>query len=82
MREILQKSAIQYRTKFLHQTVPVIWEQGQKQKDGGWIMEGLSTNYIRVQALSAVNLWNTISYVNLKEECGKYMIGEIEKHSQ
>ncbi len=78
MRIALQKSAANYRAGFLNQTVPVLWERGNKKEDNRWIMEGLSTNYLRVQTESAENLWNTISFVYLRENCGKYMAGEIE----
>lgn len=77
MRSVLQESAKRYRARFVNRVVPVLWEKGQRSGAEGWIMEGLSTNYIRVQAASAMDLWNTLSRVKLKEDHGVCMIGEI-----
>lgn len=79
MREVLQQSAASYHAGFLGKTIPVLWERGQKQGKNSWIMEGLSTNYLRVQAESIMNLWNIISPVTLKEDHTKSFIGEIER---
>ena len=79
VQDILLKSANQYKAAFIHKPVSVIWEQGLKQKDGSWIMRGLSTNYLRVQAHAEKNIWNTLSTVILLEDIGKYMLGEISK---
>jgi len=79
MREVLQQFAASYRAGFLGKTISVLWERGQKQGKNSWIMEGLSTNYLRVQAESIMNLWNIISPVTLKEDHTKSFIGEIER---
>ncbi|MGV8027008.1 MAG: MiaB/RimO family radical SAM methylthiotransferase [Anaerolineaceae bacterium] len=78
MRTVLQQSSVRYRTGFLGKTIPVLWERGQKQENDTWVMEGLSTNYLRIQAESIQNLWNMISMVTLKEDHKKYLLSEIE----
>ncbi|MHB8807046.1 MAG: MiaB/RimO family radical SAM methylthiotransferase [Anaerolineaceae bacterium] len=82
MRAVLQRSAVRYRAGFLGKNIPVLWERGQKHGDDLWTMEGLSTNYLRVQAESTENLWNMISSVTLREDHKKYLYGEIERQSQ
>lgn len=77
MRAVLQRSSDQYRDRFLHCTVPVLWERAKKIGDAEWMMEGLSANYLRVQAQSDKDMWNMISLVKLTANVGKSVLGEI-----
>lgn len=77
MRAVLRDSAAQYRQQFIKQKVRVVWERGKLAEDGKWTMSGLSTNYLRVQAPSDVNRWNTISEVMLLEDKGSYLLGDL-----
>lgn len=79
MRAVLRDSAIRYRTCFLEKKVRVVWERGKVEMEGKWTMSGLSTNYLRIQAISNENRWNTISDVKLVEDKGAYLLGKIER---
>ncbi len=77
MLAVLKESSSRYRGRFLGKTIPVLWEKGKKVKNGNWLMEGLSKNYLRVQAEAVENLWNTISMVHLQEVQMKVLKGVI-----
>ena len=81
MRTVLKESASRYRSRFLGTTIPVLWERGRKAEKGGWLMDGLSSNYLRVQAEAVDNLWNTVSMVHLQDIQMKGFKGEIEIES-
>lgn len=65
LRGMLEEAGLAYRTQFLGRTLPVLWESAQSVSDG-WLMEGLTGNYLRVRALAAQSLWNRISPVCLE----------------
>jgi threonylcarbamoyladenosine tRNA methylthiotransferase MtaB len=67
MRLLFAELAYGFRSRFVGQKMNVLWESARKQADGGWIMEGLTGNYMRAQALAESNLWNQISQVELKQ---------------
>ena len=78
MRIAIKEATARYRNRFLRKTVPVLWERGHKiENREEWFMEGLSRNYLRVQADAKDDLWNTISMVALKEINDKGMLGKI-----
>ncbi len=77
MHMVLKESASRYRNGFLGEAIPILWEKGEKVKDGYWLMDGLSSNYLRVQAEAVENLWNTISMVHLEKEQMKGLKGVI-----
>lgn len=79
MRAALRDSAARYRANFLGQKLRVVWERGKLTPEGTWIMSGLSTNYLRVQAVSAENRWNTISEVKILEDKDSYLLANIER---
>ncbi len=79
MREVLEESGVRYRASYLKKTVRVLWERVWKDETGDWIMDGISTNYMRVRAKAGQNLWNQISQVKLVEDSGRFMEGIIEK---
>ncbi len=66
MHELLTRSGMDYRRKFIGRTVPVLWESAKKVEDG-YRMGGWSPQYIRVEAHSAVDGWNQIQMVELTE---------------
>jgi len=76
LREVLAESARAYREQFLGKVVSVLWESAQEQ-DKGWLMTGLTGQYLRVQAFSLENVWNQIQDVRLLEDGEKAMRGEI-----
>jgi threonylcarbamoyladenosine tRNA methylthiotransferase MtaB len=79
MRAALRDSAVHYRARFIGQKLRVVWERGKLTQEGTWIMSGLSTNYLRVQAVSTDNRWNTVSEVEILEDKNGYLLGKIER---
>ena len=79
MRAVLRDSAIRYRARFMGQKIRVVWERGKLTQEGTWLMSGLSTNYLRVKAVSAENRWNMISEVEILEDKDGYLLGKIER---
>lgn len=78
MREAFQKSAAQYRASFLERYVTVLWERTRKINEEDWILEGISSNYLRVRVNATRNLWNQVSTVKLVENAGRFMTGRLQ----
>lgn len=77
LRAITAQSAAVYRQRFVGQTLPVLWESVRGQEEGGWRMEGLTGNYLRVQALCASPRWNEIDLTRLAGAQDEILLGEI-----
>ncbi len=67
VREVLEKSAKNYRENFLNQELPVLWEGGSLTDQGEWDVTGLTDNYLRVWARSPQSLRNEVVPVRLVE---------------
>jgi threonylcarbamoyladenosine tRNA methylthiotransferase MtaB len=67
LHDALEESAKAYRQKFLGQTMSVLWESVSEVGDGGWQMEGLTENYLRVNAFAPSPRWNEIDTVYVDE---------------
>ena len=67
LHEALEESAKAYRQKFVGQTVSVLWESTSEMGEWGWQMEGLTENYLRVQAFAPSPRWNEIDRVRITE---------------
>jgi threonylcarbamoyladenosine tRNA methylthiotransferase MtaB len=65
MRSILAQSQIEYEQRFYDRRLDVLWESVSHNGDKGWLMHGLSQNYLTVCAWSEQNIWNTISPVKI-----------------
>jgi threonylcarbamoyladenosine tRNA methylthiotransferase MtaB len=65
LRSALDESAESYRQKFIGQTMAVLWESTSEMGEWGWQMEGLTGNYLRVNAFAASPRWNEIDLVKL-----------------
>jgi len=65
LREVFEAGANSYRERFVGQKVSVLWESATEFNDGGWQMQGLTGNYLRVKAASKRPLWNEISTVRI-----------------
>jgi threonylcarbamoyladenosine tRNA methylthiotransferase MtaB len=65
LRKVIGNSSFRYRSKFLGQTLPVLWESAAVLGRNGWKMSGLTDNYLRVSALAPQDLWNQITKVKL-----------------
>ena len=62
-----EESARSYRQKFVGQTMSVLWESTSEMGEWGWRMEGLTGNYLRVNAFAASPRWNEIDRVKIDE---------------
>jgi threonylcarbamoyladenosine tRNA methylthiotransferase MtaB len=65
MRAALAESAHDYRSGFLGQVLPVLWESATEIETGVWQLSGLTDNYLRVHAHTHHCLWNQITPVHL-----------------
>jgi threonylcarbamoyladenosine tRNA methylthiotransferase MtaB len=63
----LEESAGSYRQRFVGQMMPVLWESVSEMGEWGWQMEGLTGNYLRVNAFASSPRWNEIDRVVLTE---------------
>ncbi|UCF60229.1 MAG: MiaB/RimO family radical SAM methylthiotransferase [Anaerolineaceae bacterium] len=77
VRNITGKSAQSFRTAFLGETLPVLWEKACPSESNRWELSGLTDNYIRVRSESREKLNNQISLVRLLELEGEKMRGEL-----
>src|ERR1044071_4186183 len=66
LREALDESEKSYRQKFIGQTMPVLWESTSEMGEWGWQMEGLTPNYLRVQAFASSPRWNELDHVEIQ----------------
>lgn len=65
VRAVLEESALAYRSGFIGQTLPVLWEGTSRLTEAGWILEGLTDNYLRVTAIAPEVRWNQMNDVRL-----------------
>jgi threonylcarbamoyladenosine tRNA methylthiotransferase MtaB len=65
LRKALDESAASYRRKFAGQEMSVLWETTSEMGEYGWQMEGLTGNYLRVQAFAPSPRWNEVDIVTL-----------------
>jgi threonylcarbamoyladenosine tRNA methylthiotransferase MtaB len=77
LHDALEESAKSYRQTFIGQTMPVLWESTSEMGEWGWQMEGLTGNYLRVNAFAPSPKWNEIDLVKLNEFDGGRMLGVI-----
>jgi threonylcarbamoyladenosine tRNA methylthiotransferase MtaB len=77
MRALLAELATHYRERFIGAELTVLWETATAQPDGLWLLEGLTDNYLRVEALADKRLWNSFSRVSLKMQTGDGLSGQI-----
>ena len=76
-RALFEESANAYRRKFVGRTLPVLWESTTRLDEQGWQMEGLTGNYLRVNALTGAARWNEMDEVELIENGDGSMRGVI-----
>ncbi len=77
LREVFAESAAAYRTRFIGQTLTVLWESTGQLSDSGWQMEGLTDNYLRVAASAPEPRWNRLEAVRLIGLSEDSLRGEI-----
>ena len=79
LQEALEESAKSYRQKFVGRTMSVLWESTSEMGEWGWQMEGLTGNYLRVNAFAPSPRWNEIDGVEITESGGDRLKGVITK---
>jgi tRNA A37 methylthiotransferase MiaB len=77
LRAVLEESAHAYRSGFIGQTLPVLWEGSSRLTDAGWTLEGLTDNYLRVKTVAPEARWNQMDKVQLVSIDGDGMKGRI-----
>ena len=75
MRGVVQQSTDAYHQRFVGTTQEVLWESG-KQTDAGWLMSGLTRNYLRVKKITPETRWNQLEDVVLNRLDGNVFISE------
>jgi threonylcarbamoyladenosine tRNA methylthiotransferase MtaB len=77
LHDALEESAKVYREQFVGQTMSVLWESTSEMGEWGWQMEGLTQNYLRVNAFAPSPRWNEIDAVKITEVTGGGIKGII-----
>jgi len=77
LRGLFDELGSAYRKDFTGVVLPVLWEASAVRDERGWQMEGLTGNYIRVQAHAPAPRWNRVDEVRLLEVTGEGMRGEL-----
>lgn len=65
MRALLEEAASLYQGNFVGKTLPVLWESATALGPDGWHLNGITDNYLRVNAHAPQRLWNQITPVYL-----------------
>lgn len=76
LREVFDAMAAAYRQRFIGQMREVLWETAREHGTRGWLMSGLTDNYLRVQAWLPEPRWNKRQMVVLKTLDGELFWGE------
>jgi threonylcarbamoyladenosine tRNA methylthiotransferase MtaB len=77
LREVFEEGAKAYRQRFLGQETSALWESVTQMNGQGWQMEGLTGNYLRVQAIAPQPRWNHLDCVKLTRQTDDGLGGEI-----
>lgn len=81
LHEALEESAKTYRQQFVEKTLSVLWESVSEMGEEGWQMEGLTGNYLRVQAFTSSPRWNEIDLVRINDSDNGTLKGETIESS-
>jgi tRNA A37 methylthiotransferase MiaB len=77
LHDALEESAKSYRRIFVGRTLSVLWESTSEMGEWGWQMEGLTGNYLRVNAFAPSPRWNEIDLVRVDQSEGSRILGVI-----
>ncbi len=77
LRKIFAEAAQVYASRFVGQTLSVLWESSDQLSDHGWRMEGLTDNNLRVAAIAPEPRWNRLDRVRLAAQGSEWLEGEI-----
>ena len=77
LRDVFARAERDYQSKFLGQSVSVLWESSTPASEASFRLEGLSDNYLRVSSTSAGPRWNQVDDVQLKMMDANGIHGDI-----
>jgi threonylcarbamoyladenosine tRNA methylthiotransferase MtaB len=77
VRESLSRSALEFRRRSLGEPAKVLWEATRGLTPKGWLMSGLSDNYLRVSAYTPQPRKNQIDEVRLTTLMGEEILAEL-----
>jgi threonylcarbamoyladenosine tRNA methylthiotransferase MtaB len=78
LRLLFAEASQAYRSAFIGQVLPVLWESAVGSSVEGWEMSGLTGNYLRVHARSSRSLWNQITPVRLSAMTSEGLFGQVQ----
>ena len=78
LRKLVANSTELYQEQFVGQQLSVLWENMEENHLGGWNLEGLTDNYIRVKAQSSQPLWNQITPTQINAAKTGNLVGSVE----
>jgi tRNA A37 methylthiotransferase MiaB len=76
MRAVIEGARQVYQESFLGKVEKVLWERSKK-VGSCWLVDGLTDNYLRVQAEAEQDMQNQFSDVCITESSGSKMNGVI-----
>ncbi len=82
MRLALGVSSQTYRRGYIGKKMTVLWETVSQYDSRGWLMEGLTGNYLRIRARLPEMRWNCLDDVFITGEEGDILTGEISVQDQ
>ncbi|HXD10721.1 MAG TPA: tRNA (N(6)-L-threonylcarbamoyladenosine(37)-C(2))-methylthiotransferase MtaB [Anaerolineales bacterium] len=74
---LLAESAKSYRQRFIGRRMSVLWESTSEMGEWGWQMEGLTENFLRLQAFAPSPRWNELDEVVLVQMTDNCLKGTI-----
>jgi threonylcarbamoyladenosine tRNA methylthiotransferase MtaB len=77
MRATFAESSQKYRAQFIGERLSVLWETATPDQSEGWLVSGLTDNYLRVHAQTPQRIWNQITPVRLTDVGDGNLIGQI-----
>jgi tRNA A37 methylthiotransferase MiaB len=77
MREVLQRSAMNFKAQHEGQVLKVLWESAIGQPDGNWRLHGFSDNYLEIEGLANSDRCNKIDRVKIQTLAEGSMAGDI-----
>lgn len=80
LRQILEESASNYQSRFIGQTMKVLWESTTAFGPDGWHLSGLTDNYLRIHTTTSQYLWNQITPVRITRFSERGLAGEIAEN--
>lgn len=82
MRALFAEMTHQYQSSYVGKTVEVLWENGEELAEGGWLMKGLTGNYLRIATQTSKNLADQMTKTKINSFCEHGLCGEIEFKKQ